>query len=128
MTTPIPTTAWVCFSGEADIWWLRFLRPGFRHCFAVAQQDKNWIVIDPLSPYLELDVLPLAATFDLPAWLAGQNLTVVRTTIRRNRTRPAPANIFSCVEVVKRFLGIHARAVFTPWQLYTYLTKEASHG
>ena len=24
--------AWVAFCGEAELWWLRLLRPGFRHC------------------------------------------------------------------------------------------------
>jgi hypothetical protein len=130
--TDTPTEAWVCFSGEAEIWWLRLLRPGFRHCFAIARQEnekeKNWIVIDPLSPHLELAVLPLSAGFDLPRWLRTQNLTVVRAPVRRDHKRPAPANIFSCVEVIKRFLGIHARSIMTPWQLYLYLTKEKTYG
>ena len=28
-----PDEAWVVFSGAAELWWLRLLKPGFRHCF-----------------------------------------------------------------------------------------------
>ena len=124
-----PNEAWVVFSGEADLWWLRFLKPGFRHCFAVARDGTNWIVIDPLSPRLDVSVLPLPQSFNLPQWLQGQNLKVLPALIKRDYSKAAPANWFSCVEVIKRFLGIHARLIFTPWQLYCFLTKEnLSHG
>ncbi len=124
-----PADAWVAFSGETDLWWLRFLKPGFRHCFAVARDDKQWIVVDPLSPHLEIAALPLPHGFDLPHWLREQGMTVVRAQIQRRFNRAAPANLFSCVEVIKRFLGIHRRFIATPWQLYRFLTQEQlSHG
>jgi len=31
---------------------------------------------------------------------------------------------FSCVEFIKRVLGIHSCFILTPWQLYKYLNKE----
>ncbi len=123
-----PHEAWVCFSGEAELWWLKMLKPGFRHCFVVARDAKSWIVLDPLSPHLELAVLPMPRGFDLPRWLEGQGLTVVKAPIRRGHNKAAPANWFSCVEVIKRFLGIHARQILTPWQLYSYLKKEMVYG
>lgn len=119
-----PNEAWVVFSGEADIWWLKILKPGFRHCFALARDDKNWIVLDPLSPHLEVAVLPLPRDFDVPNWLRSQNLTVIDAPIQRQHRRAAPINWFSCVEVIKRFLGIHSRRIMTPWQLYRFLNKE----
>jgi hypothetical protein len=128
MTTNIesiePTEAWVVFSGEADLWWLKILKPGFRHCFVIARDKKNWIVLDPLSPHLEVAVLPLPRMFNLPQWLESQNLKVLRAPIQRDHKKSAPLNIFSCVEVIKRFLGIHVRRIMTPWQLYCFLTKE----
>jgi hypothetical protein len=121
LNTIEPTEAWVVFSGEADLWWLRILKPGFRHCFVVARDEKNWIVLDPLSPHLELAVLPLPRSFDLPRWLEKQNLKVLHAPIQRHHTKSAPLNMFSCVEVIKRFLGIHVRGIMTPWQLYCFL-------
>lgn len=120
-----PTEAWVVFSGEADLWWLRILKRGFRHCFVVARDDKNWIVLDPLSPHLEIAVLPLPHSFDLPKWLSEQNLKVMHAPIQRGHDKAAPFNMFSCVEVIKRFLGIHIRGIMTPWQLYRFLNKGA---
>lgn len=126
---PEPTEAWVVFSGEAELWWLRLLKPGFRHCFAVARDDKQWIVLDPLSPHLEVAVLPFPRSFDLPNWLQNQHLKVLRAPIHRHHKKAAPHNVFSCVEVVKRFLGIHVRGILTPWQLYRFLEKEHyAHG
>lgn len=124
-----PSEAWVVFSGEAEIWWLKLLKPGFRHCFAIARDDKHWIVIDPLSPHLELAVLPLPSSFNLPQWLGQQNLKIIKAPITRSHKKAAPNNLFSCVEVIKRFLGIHARSILTPWQLYNFLQKESPlHG
>lgn len=128
-TVTEPSEAWVAFSGEADLWWLRVLKPGFRHCFIIARDARHWIVLDPLSPHLELSVLPLPCSFDLPRWLEGQGLTIRKAPITRGHKIAAPFNWFSCVEVIKRFLGIHARGILTPWQLYCFLNKETySHG
>lgn len=128
-TSVEPTEAWVVFSGEADLWWLRVLKRGFRHCFVIARDEKNWIVLDPLSPHLEVAVLPLPYSFDLPAWLMKQNLRVIQAPIHRHQNKAAPFNMFSCVEVIKRFLGIHVRRIMTPWQLYCFLNKEVpAHG
>lgn len=118
-----PHEAWVVFSGEADLWWLKVLKPGFRHCFVVARDHHQWIVLDPLSPHVELAVLPLPVAFDLPHWLRAQNMTVIHAPITRQYNRAAPLGWFSCVELIKRFLGIHARSIITPWQLYRFLTR-----
>lgn len=124
-----PQEAWVVFSGEAELWWLKMLKPGFRHCFVVARDENHWIVLDPLSPHLEMSVLPLPRSFDLPTWLQKQNLRVMRAPIQRGHLKAAPSNLFSCVEVIKRFLGIHVRSILTPWQLYRFLEKEHyAHG
>lgn len=124
-----PHEAWVVFSGEADLWWLKILKPGFRHCFVVARDGNHWIVLDPLSPHLELAVLPLPSSFDLPLWLHKQDMKVIHAPIHRQYNKAAPFHWFSCVEVIKRFLGIHARRICTPWQLYCFLTKEIpAHG
>jgi hypothetical protein len=40
----------------------------------------------------------------------------------RRRCAPAP---LTCVTVVKRLLGIHAPWVWSPWQLYAYLSGPA---
>jgi hypothetical protein len=114
--------AWVAFCGEAELWWLRLLRPGFRHCFVVLNDGTHWITIDPLSPHMEVVVQPVASGFDLIGWLRERGHAVAAAPIRRDHLRPAPLAPFTCVEAAKRVLGLHDRRVVTPWQLYRRLT------
>ena len=122
-----PEAAWVVFHGQADLPWLRLLRPGFRHCYVVLRSGERWLSLDPLLSRLEVQLHgDLPPDFDLPSWLAGRGHTVIRAVIDRTKTRPAPWRPFTCVEAVKRVLGLHDRFVLTPWQLYRFLAKPAS--
>ncbi|CAK0760646.1 conserved hypothetical protein [uncultured Gammaproteobacteria bacterium] len=115
----------VAFTGEADLPWLRLLRPGFRHCFVAVNDGRHWLVIDPLSSGMEVRVAAVGADFDLGTWLTAQGLTVVIAAVRRGLTQPAPWAPFTCVEAVKRVLGLHHRFLITPWQLYRHLVRIA---
>ena len=114
--------AWVVFSGQTEISWLKCLKPGFRHCYVLINDGERWTSIDPLSHITEVSVHHhVPVDFDLPKWLETRGNHVVRAPLRRDVTKPAPFMLFTCVEAVKRVLGIHRRAVFTPWQLYQHL-------
>lgn len=120
--------AWVVFSGQTDIRWLRWLKPGFRHCYVLLNDGQRWTSLDPLSHVTEVSVhhhLPIS--FNLPAWLEARGNTVVKTFLCRDIFTPAPFMLFTCVEAVKRVLGVHRRGVLTPWQLYQFLKKRHSH-
>jgi hypothetical protein len=120
--TPASPRAWVVFSGAAELRWLRLLRPGFRHCFVALDDGRHWVVVDPLAPFTDVSVLDVPAGWDVPGWFRGLGMTVVPAPVRRGLTRPAPWAPFTCVEAVKRVLGLHAPFVLTPWQLYRRLT------
>lgn len=120
-----PPRAWVVFSGAAELWWLRLLRPGFRHCLVALDDGRHWVVIDPLAPRTDVAVLERAEAPDLPDRFRGLGLTVVPATVRRTAARPAPWAPFTCVEAVKRVLGLRAPLVLTPWQLHRHLTRHA---
>lgn len=118
----IPQKAWVVFSGQTDLAWLRLLKPGFRHCFVLLNDGRRWLTFDPLSNYTDICVHhDLPAGYNLPQWLEGQGFTVVQSVITQEK-KPAPFMIFTCVEAVKRVLGLHRFFIFTPWQLYRHLT------
>jgi len=115
--------AWVVFSGQTEISWLKFLKPGFRHCYVLINDGERWTSVDPLSHVTEISVHHhVPNDFDLPAWLASRGNRVVRAPLNRDVTKPAPFMLFTCVEAVKRVLGIHRRGIMTPWQLYRHLT------
>jgi hypothetical protein len=114
--------AWVVFSGQTEIAWLRFLKPGYRHCYVLLNDGERWTSFDPLSNVIEISTHHhVPVDFDMPKWLEGRGNKVVSANIRRDLMKPAPWMLFTCVEAVKRVLGIHARKIVTPWQLYNYL-------
>jgi hypothetical protein len=114
--------AWVVFSGQTDVPWLRLLRRGFRHCFVVLHDGTHWMTVDPMLHHMDVHVHQhVAPDFDLPRWFASRGSCVVPAKLDRRRTRPAPWRPFTCVEAVKRILGVHDRFIATPWQLYRHL-------
>lgn len=115
--------AWVVFSGKSDWPWLKFLRPGFRHCFVIVHDGTRWLSLDPLLQHTELKVHDVPPDFDLPGWLTARGNRVMAAPLNRVHTKPAPVMVFTCVEAVKRVLGLHKWAVMTPWQLYRHLTR-----
>lgn len=112
--------AWVVFSGQADLKWLRLLKSGYRHCYVLINDGEHWVSIDPLSGHTEVTVHDLAPDFDLPAWLQARGMITIAAPITP-QAKQAPPGLCSCVESVKRILGLHAPFILTPWQLYQKL-------
>jgi len=115
--------ALVVFGGDADLKWLRFLRPGYRHCFALLESGDRWILYNPLSNGTEVEVWPGDEEETIRAWLVSNGYEVIDEIVRPLRPRPLFWAPYSCVEAVKRVLGLRAPQVFTPWQLYRHLNN-----
>jgi hypothetical protein len=113
--------ACVVFSGRADLPWLRLLKPGFRHCFLVIQRADCWIMYEPLSNRTEISVIPKTPELNLVAWLRQMEFTVLPAEFHAPTSKAAPWGLYTCVEAVKRVLGIRHRGIFTPWRLYLFL-------
>lgn len=123
-----PLRAWVAFSGQTDRPWLRILRPGFRHCYALLHDGRRWLSVDPMLNHMELRVYDhVPEDFDLPQWLRARGQIVVEAPVDHSRRRPAPFAVFTCVEAVKRVLGLHRFSIMTPWQLYRHLGQTEFH-
>ena len=116
---------WVVFTGQTDLRWVFWLKRGFRHCFVVMHNGSCWVSLDPLASHIEVMVQDIPADFDLPQWLKSQGHEVMEASPARH-DRPAPVMPLTCVEFVKRILGVHKRFIFTPWQLYRYLQSGSS--
>ncbi|MDJ0952015.1 MAG: hypothetical protein QNJ94_24145 [Alphaproteobacteria bacterium] len=116
--------ALVVFSGDVQVRWLRLLRPGFRHCFVAVESPSGWVLYDPLAHQTVIRALPAAGTVDLAAWYRALGHRVVETRVRAAPHRPAPWAPFTCVEAVKRLLGLRGVWIWTPWQLYRALQME----
>lgn len=115
--------ALVVLSNQTDLPWVRLLRPGFRHCFVVVRRQGQWVAVDPLMHRTRIDLLANITAEALARRYRHHGLRVVKAAVAHPHRHPAPLAPFTCVEAVKRVLGIHARFVLTPWQLYRYLCR-----
>ena len=123
MSSASPQMAWVVFSNQTDLPYLRILKKGFRHCYVLMSDGEKWFSIDPLAHMTEVGFHSFDAPFNLPLWLKSQGYTVMRVAVVTPALKPAPVMLFTCVETVKRLVGLQSRLVVTPWQLYRHLLK-----
>lgn len=123
MKTVHPQMAWGVFSDETDISYLKFLKRGYRHCYLLLSDGQQWFSIDPLAHMTQIGFHSFTEPFNLPLWLKSQGHTVVKVEVDNPDAKPFPLTIMTCVETVKRVLGIRNRWMVTPWQLYRYIHK-----
>lgn len=119
---------WIGFGGQADQFWLRLLRPGFRHCFAALRDKDGWSLVEPLSGRLLVTRAGLAADFDLPAFYRRAGLSVVgpfRPGSPAVRGWLPFSGLYSCVQVCRAVLGGGAPQAFTPHGLYRALANDS---
>lgn len=117
---------WIGFGGRADQFWLRLLRPGFRHCFALLRDPAGWTLLDPLSGRLVVTRLPAAAAADVPQRYRRAGFSVLGPfdPAPPRRALLPPLLPASCVTVCLRLLGRRAMVV-TPRGLYRHLSVSA---
>lgn len=118
-----------CDSGPRPFW-LRLLKPGFRHVSAAVEIGCDvWVFVHPFSNFTVLSAASILERVDylLPAGLPSPDpITAVQTHVRVPPLRLAPVRPYTCVEEVKRVLGLHLPWVLTPWQLYRYLMRQGA--
>jgi hypothetical protein len=124
----VPQVMWVVFSDETDLWFLKILKSGFRHCFIIMQQDNRWVLIDPRSDKTEIQILPHPHHFNFPRFWIEQGKTVVKIPQVQTPRKIASILPISCVEIIKRFIGLHRWWIVTPHQLYRALVKIQKKG
>lgn len=119
-----PVKALVCFTGKTEIRWLKPLHKEYRHCFALLQTGNRWILYNPLSHRTDIQIFP-----DMPAPHLRRHLEESGHHVVECKRRPdsplrlAPVFPYSCVEAVKRLLGLHKRSILTPYQLHRELKE-----
>jgi hypothetical protein len=122
--TTTNSVALVVFIGDLSIRWAKLLRPGFRHCFMVVGRQDCWVIFDPMSNFTNLGSFSGPTIDDVAEWYRQFGFTVIKTPIRREGPPSAEWRPHTCVEAVKRVLGVRAPWVITPWQLYRYILGE----
>ena len=119
--TSTPTQQiYVLFTGKTELRWLGWLKPGFRHCLAIIDDGQGWMLIDPLAGHLTIERLAVPAGWDLPGWYQSIGYTVLPAPSQRP-AKQAPPGPMTCVEAIKRLIGLHKPLIITPYQLYRHL-------
>ena len=114
----VTSDIYIAFSGKADVRFLRLLKPGFRHCFALIRGQGAWLMVDPMLHKMDVSFAQVPADFDFPAWMRARGYRVLRAPKLQPPRRMALPSPFTCVEAMKRLIGLHDWRVLTPWQLY----------
>ncbi len=114
---------YIVFQDEVSLWWLRVLKPGFRHCYLLIPLDGNaYFELNPMSNRLFINRYNFAAGYDYLAALQSGGKRILKVAISRNPPlAAAPLAFFTCVEFIKKALGIHDRFIITPYALYKKL-------
>ena len=116
-----PPIAYVAFGGNVTHWWTRFLQEGFYHCFLILGNGYEWYIIDPLMHFTDFIILKtnrVERIFQLKGYKMIRTTPKIPTRIRF-LLRPC-----TCVEIVKRFLGIQTFFIWTPHQLFCFLSQK----
>ncbi len=113
--------AFVAFGGSPTHWWTKFLKKGFYHCFLILGNGREWYIIDPVMHFTDFIVVK---THYIENFFIQKGYRLIRTT----PLLPQKISFFfrpcTCVETVRRFLGIQHPFLWTPYQLFCYLTKK----
>lgn len=123
-TVNFDESLWGVFSDETDLRILKPLKRGFRHCFILMHQDARWLLVDPRSNKTDVMLLPHPAHFNMPRYFLDKGMTVLKTTPYPEKRKIAPLLPISCVETVKRLIGLHHWLILTPYHLYRHLLEK----
>lgn len=104
----------------------RFLKPGFRHVYALrrAQGFDGWLVVNPHAACLDL----LEVTGDdyvarVLRPLAARGVLHAVTVAARRPRRWQMRGIFTCSSVIAHVIGWECGIFTTPWGLYRILSR-----
>lgn len=111
----------VVFEDRAESRWLSWLRPGFRHCYCLVRAERGWILVDPLLHDLRVAWLDLPDQFDLVEHYVQQGRIVLAGFAENSGFGASTFRPVTCVEIVKRTLGLGGAAAWTPYQLHRVL-------
>lgn len=113
----------IAYTGTAAFAPLRLLHRRYRHCLVLVQVPPYWIAVDSVIGRISYAVLDLQGVGEYLIALhgLGYHCQLARTqpvTVRRWRPMP-----LTCVEVVKRTLGMDDLGVWTPYQLFQRIKR-----
>lgn len=113
---------WLVFC-DAEEWYLRIFRRGFRHVWIHGLVNGTWFSVDLRAATIDLEVTPAAGTTveGIMDFWRESGFTAIEVKPRR---KPQFVGLLTCVGMCKRFLGMRAWWVQTPHQLYKMVAEQ----
>ena len=116
-----PAFAYVAFGGLPTHWWTYFLKKGFYHCLLIIGNGREWCIIDPVIHFTDLIIVK---TLHIEQFFIEKGYRLVRTTPQIPHKIKFHLRPMTCVETVKKFLGIESPYLWTPYQLFRFLMQK----
>ena len=115
------TKGYVVFCEGRRFWWLP-LKKGFSHVYYVKDCGHSWVKVQPYLGFSDVTIWSKSICPHVTDLLAEPSLVLPYETNPDYDKIRGHICWFNCVEVVKSFLGIRKPFIFTPYQLYRYLS------
>lgn len=120
---PLRRAVIIAYTNRSSFAFLRWLRPGFRHCIAISAAPPYWVLVDPISNKLSHSVLDLKGLADYLVTLHQYGYRCQLTYTIRSPRREISIMPYTCTEAVKRTLGLVSYRIWTPYQLFKHIKK-----
>jgi len=116
---------WIVFEHfSTRKWYNKYLKKGFAHCYALGLCEDTWVIVNPTDAVLDIELRPVA---DYPTARAyvGEYAKIIRVEVSLPSEHSSWSfGVMSCVDVMKKLIGLKAWWIVTPWQLYKELSDE----
>lgn len=109
---------------NSNSWWRKLLKSEYEHVAIVILTEHNYIVLNPRGAGVDVVIQGRDVADPIEKRLYGLYNAVQKVSIPVLTGEQMPVGFFTCVEFVKRVLGIRSMRIQTPWQLYKHIQKE----
>lgn len=112
---------WYLAFSSSDHHLMQWMKPGFQHVQAFKPMGDFWICIDPSVSHVDVQLYWRDLTIED---IVGKPCTIVRVHKSINPVQiNSTLGYNTCVDTIKRLIGLKRFRIQTPYQLYRYLTN-----
>lgn len=110
-----PQTWFFAFEHAESVWWHRWLKRGYAHCFAFGFDGEAWLVVDPAFEGL---IVRRASADEVEGWFARASLGGLRLwrVPVQGQAVVRPRWVVTCAGALAAIVGFRETPL-TPWGL-----------